>query len=99
MSGHHHHHDADEAFVSWGTETAKAFSKSKLEEILNALDTGEYGIVLRGKGIVRGENGWICFDYVPGEPDVRRGSVGIIGRLCVIGSGLDNEKIKELFGI
>ncbi|MBE7011831.1 MAG: cobalamin biosynthesis protein CobW [Ruminococcaceae bacterium] len=97
--GHHHHHDADEAFVSWGTETAKAFSKAELKEILSALDTGEYGIVLRGKGIVRGENDWICFDYVPGEFEIRDGSPDYTGKVCVIGSNLAQDKLEKLFAI
>ena len=97
--GHHHHHDADEAFVSWGTETAKAFSKAELEEILSSLDTGEYGIVLRGKGIVRGENNWICFDYVPGEFEIRDGSPDYTGKICVIGSNLAQDKLEKLFAI
>ncbi len=97
--GHHHHHDADEAFVSWGTETAKAFTKTHLEEILNSLDTGEYGIVLRGKGIVRGENGWICFDYVPGEVEIRDGSPDYTGKVCVIGSNLVQDKLEKVFAI
>ena len=81
--------------------TTKKFSRDELVEILEtfAEDDG-YGMILRAKGIVEGNEGaWLHFDYVPGEPDVREGSAGIIGRLCVIGSGLDNEKIKELFGI
>ena len=88
-------------FTSWGKETTKAFTQDGLREILDALcDEGEYGFVLRAKGIVAGENGeWIHFDYVPGEPDVRAGSAGIIGRLCVIGSKLNEEKIAALFGV
>ena len=97
--GHHHHHDADEAFVSWGIETAKAFSRAELEEILSSLDTGEFGIVLRGKGIVRGENGWVCFDYVPGEFEIRDGSPDYTGKICVIGSNLAQDKLEKLFAI
>ena len=97
----HHHHHADEVFTSWGVETTKAFTVNALEAILEALcDETAYGFVLRAKGIVAGENGkWIHFDYVPGEPDVREGSAGIIGRLCVIGSKLNEEKIAALFGV
>ena len=98
---HGHHHHADEVFSSFGIETTKKFTVESLTAILNAFDEGaDYGMILRAKGIVAGEDGkWIHFDYVPGEPDVRFGSAGIIGRLCVIGSGLDNEKIKALLGV
>ena len=98
--GHHHHH-ADEVFSSFGAETAKKFTCDAIKSILDAFDEdSDYGMVLRAKGIVAGEDGkWIHFDYVPGEADVRLGSAGIIGRLCVIGSGLNDEKIKELFGV
>ncbi len=98
--GHHHHH-ADEVFTSCGFETAKKFTKDALAGILESFDEGsDYGMVLRAKGIVAGEDGeWIHFDYVPGESDIRVGSAGIIGRLCVIGSGIDNDKIKKLFGV
>jgi len=97
----HHHHHADDVFTSFGVETTKKFTKNELEEILDAFaEDDSYGTVLRAKGIVAGENGkWLHFDYVPGEPDVREGSASIIGRLCVIGAGLENEKIKELFGV
>ncbi len=100
--GHdHHHHHADEVFTSFGVETTKSFTKDELEQILDAFAEDDvYGTVLRAKGIVAGENGeWLHFDYVPGEPDIRVGKAGIIGRLCVIGAGIDNEKIKELFGV
>ena len=101
--GHHehHHHHADEVFSSLGVETAKKFTKSEITEILNSFATSEeYGTVLRAKGIVASSEGeWIHFDYVPGEPDVRCGRAGVIGRFCVIGSLLNNEKIKELFGV
>ena len=88
-------------FTSFGCETAKKFT---VEGIRNALETfsedDSFGMVLRAKGIVEGEDGeWIHFDYVPGEPDVRRGTAGTIGRLCVIGAGLNKEKIKEIFGV
>ena len=97
----HHHHHADEVFTSFGCETAKKFT---VEGIQNALETfsedDSFGMVLRAKGIVEGEDGeWIHFDYVPAEPNVRHGAAGVIGRLCVIGSNLDNDKIKEIFGL
>ena len=99
--GHHHHHHADEVFSSFGTETAKKFTKEAILDILEEFSDGdEYGMVLRAKGIVEGEDGnWIHFDYVPGEPDVRYGCAAVIGRLCVIGSGIDNDKLRELFGV
>ena len=99
--GHHHHH-ADEVFNSIGAETTKKYSKDELSDILDGFseDTESFGMVLRAKGIVENKDGgWLHFDYVPGEPDIREGSAGIIGRLCVIGAGLNEEKIKELFGI
>ena len=93
----HHHHHADEVFSSYGVETAKKFTAEGISAILEALDEGDYGMILRAKGIVAAEDGkWIHFDYVPGEPDVRYGTPSVIGRLCVIGSGIDKEKIKEL---
>ena len=99
---HHHHdgeHDADEIFESWGMETSHRFTMEKIEAILKALDDAEkYGIVLRAKGIVAGEDGqWIHFDYVPGEADVRHGSAIVMGRFCVIGSELKEAALKELF--
>ncbi len=100
--GHHHHgHDADEVFTSWGVETVKKFTVEGLNEALEKFsEDPEYGMILRAKGIVAGEDGrWIHFDYVPGEPDVRYGSADVTGRLCVIGSSLDKEKIKALFGV
>ena len=109
--GHHHHHDeececghhhhADEVFTSWGKETAKHFTVTEISEILKSLENEDkYGIILRAKGIVSGENGtWIHFDYVPGEPDIRTGSAAVIGRLCVIGSKMKEEHLGELFGI
>ena len=88
-------------FASVGAETTKKFTKEEIESILNTfVEESDYGMVLRAKGIVECQCGkWIHFDYVPGEPDVRIGAPGIIGRLCVIGAGIDKEKIKELFGI
>ena len=88
-------------FASFGAETAKKFSREALESILEAFsESDDYGMILRAKGIVECECGkWLHFDYVPGEADVREGAPGIIGRLCVIGAGIDKEKIKELFGI
>ena len=94
---HHHHHHADEVFASWGTETAKKFSKEELEGALEALSSGEYGDILRAKGYVDGEEGWIYFDYVPGEPDLRAGEPSVTGRLCVIGCHLAEDKLKALF--
>ena len=94
---HHHHHHADEVFASWGTETAKKFSKEELEGALEALSSGEYGDILRAKGYVDGEEGWIYFDYVPGEPDLRAGEPSVTGRLCVIGCRLAEDKLKTLF--
>ena len=103
--GHHHHHhdhDADEVFVSWGVETAKKFSMDEIREILSALDDSEtYGVVLRAKGIVDAQDGqgWIHFDHVPEEVDLRRGPAGVTGRLCVIGSGLKEAALRTLFGV
>ncbi|MBQ8321713.1 MAG: GTP-binding protein [Clostridia bacterium] len=98
--GHHHHH-ADEVFSSFGAETTKKFTKEEIKEILESFSEGDdYGMILRAKGIVECKCGkWLHFDYIPGEADVREGAAGIIGRICVIGAGIDNEKIKELFGI
>ena len=98
---HHHHHDADEVFTSWGVETPKKFSEDELKEILSQLtDAVSYGIILRAKGIVPSTDGeWIHFDYTPGETDVRRGSAEVTGRLCVIGSRIDEENLKTLFGV
>ena len=100
--GHdHHHHHADEVFSSFGEETTKKFTMDEIREILDQFsESDDYGMILRAKGIVECKCGkWIHFDYIPGEADVREGSAGIIGRLCVIGAGIDKEKIKELFGI
>ena len=100
--GHHHHHDhdADEVFTSWGKETAHKYSREDLDKALHALDEGAYGMILRAKGIVPAtDGGWIHFDYVPGESDVRRGSAQVTGRVCVIGSHLAEDALKELFHI
>ncbi|MCH5198868.1 MAG: cobalamin biosynthesis protein CobW, partial [Oscillospiraceae bacterium] len=96
---HHHHHDADEVFVSWGKETTKKYSAEELDNILDELcDESRFGYILRAKGIVEGVNGeWIHFDYIPGENNIRTGSAGVIGRICVIGSQIKEEKIAELF--
>ena len=97
---HHHHHHADEVFTSWGTETTAKFTVADIENVLRKLDSREYGFVLRAKGIVAGQDGkWIHFDYVPGEADVRIGSAAITGKLCVIGSDLDEADIANLFGV
>lgn len=98
--GHHHHdHDADEVFVSWGRETARHYTKEELDAALTALDTGKYGSVLRAKGIVDGGSTWYEFDMVPGEHEIRTGSPDVTGKLCVIGSGLDEHGLAELFGL
>ena len=98
---HHHGHDADEVFQSWGVETPKKFTADELRRILTALDSEEtYGIVLRAKGIVEDETGsWLHFDHVPGEIDVRNGTAAVTGRLCVIGSKLNEAALAELFGV
>ena len=97
---HHHGHDADEVFTSWGKETANVYTQEKVKSILSALDSGEYGTILRAKGIVRGEGDeWIHFDYVPEEVDVRLGSSEVIGRICVIGCKIDEAKLAKLFGV
>ena len=96
---HHHDHDADEVFTSWGIETARKFSKADLEHALTALDTGNYGMILRSKGIVDGgAEGWLEFDYVPGEWEVRARGADVGGKLVVIGSKLDEKAIAALFG-
>lgn len=95
--GEHHHHHADEVFTSWGKETAKVFSKTEIEHALSLLASGEYGQVLRAKGIVDGGSEWIYFDYVPEESDIRSGTPIVTGRLCVIGCKLNEEKLKQLF--
>jgi len=97
---HHHDHHADEVFTSWGVETHKKFDKASVEAALCALDSGNYGMVLRAKGIIEGNDGtWIHFDYVPEEHNVRTGSAAITGKLCVIGSKLDESAISALFGV
>ena len=99
--GHeHHHHHADEVFTSWGHETAKRYTKEDIEKVLKALDSEEYGMVLRAKGIVEDLDGsWIHFDYTPGEIDIRNGAAAPTGLLCVIGSHIDEEKIEALWGV
>ena len=97
---HHHHHHADEVFTSWGVETAKKFDKASIEAALHELDSGKYGTILRGKGILPAVDGtWIHFDYVPEECNVRTGSADITGKLCVIGSKLDEAGVAALFGV
>ena len=96
----HHHHHADEVFTSWGVETAKKFDKAAVEEALHQLDSGKYGMILRAKGILPAIDGsWIHFDYVPEEYNVRSGSADVTGKLCVIGSKLDEHGIAALFGV
>ena len=95
---HHHHHHADEVFTSWGMESPKKYTQEKISEILNALDSGEYGQILRAKGMVPAEDGtWIYYDYVPEESDVRSGKPQVTGKICVIGAELKEDKLKELF--
>lgn len=97
---HHHHHHADEVFTSWGKETTKKFTEEEVRNICNNFDEDSetYGMILRAKGIVEATDGrWIHFDYVPGECDIRYGSAGIIGRLCVIGSHLNENALVDLF--
>ena len=102
--GHHHHHhhghDADEVFTSWGVETVRKFAQDELETILSRLDGEGYGVVLRAKGIVPcADGGWLHFDFTPGEAEVRKGAADYTGRLCVIGSKLDEAALKALFGV
>ncbi len=95
---HHHGHDADEIFTSWGIESPVKFTQERIESILKALDSGEYGIILRAKGMVPAEDGtWIYYDYVPEETNVRSGKPQVTGKICVIGSELKEDKLKELF--
>ena len=98
---HHHHHHADEMFASWGMETPRKFGEGELRAILDKLqDEAKYGVILRAKGIVDSFDGeWIYFDYVPGEIDIRRGAAAVTGRLCVIGSKINEQALKELFNI
>ena len=97
---HHHHHHADEVFTSWGVETAKKFDQASVQAALAALDSGKYGMILRAKGILPAADGsWIHFDYVPEEYNVRTGSADVTGKLCVIGSKLDEKGIEALFGV
>ena len=99
--GHHHHdHDADEVFTSWGRETAHKFSRAVLDEALTKLNGGEYGMILRAKGIVDGgDEGWLEFDMVPGEHEIRPSTPDVTGKLCVIGSKLNEAAIAALFGL
>ena len=98
--GHHHHdHDADEVFTSWGRETAHKFSREALDEALTKLDSGDYGMILRAKGIVDGGEGWLEFDMVPGEHEIRPSTPDVTGKLCVIGSQLKEPEIAALFGV
>ncbi len=97
---HHHHHHADEVFTSWGVETVRQFTEEEIRAILTALDSGEYGAILRAKGIVPAGGGkWLHFDFVPEEQEVRYGPADYTGRLCVIGSELKEDHLKELFGL
>ena len=98
--GHEGHHHADDIFSSWGVETASKYTEEDIKKALEALDDNEkYGMILRAKGIVEAEDGgeWIHFDYIPGEVDVRRGPADVIGRLCVIGTEINQDAIKTLF--
>ena len=99
--GHHHHHHADEVFTSWGVETPKKFTEAALRAMLDELaDSDKFGTILRAKGFVDAADGeWIYFDYVPGEADIRRGNAAVTGRLCVIGSTLNESAIAALFGV
>ena len=98
---HHHHHHADEVFTSWGKETPHKFTKEQIEEVLKTLcETDDYGEILRAKGMVADVNGsWIYFDMVPGEYEIREGEPDYTGRLCVIGTHIDEHRLEELFGI
>ncbi len=96
---HHGHHHADEVFTSWGMETPNTYTPERMEEILTALDSGEYGAILRAKGMVpAGDGTWVYYDYVPEEHDIREGKPAVTGKICVIGSNLAEEKLAELFG-
>ena len=97
---HHHDHDADEVFTSWGVETHKKFTKDELSAILAQLENAEqYGVILRAKGYVPADGSWLHFDYVPGEPEIRDGGAMVTGRLCVIGSKLNEAALAALFGV
>ncbi len=97
---HHHHHHADEVFTSWGVETTRKFTAGDMEKALDALDSGDYGTILRAKGIVAcTDGGWIHFDFVPGEHNVRMGTASTIGKLCVIGAQLKEHEVAHLFGV
>ena len=96
---HDHHHHADEVFSSWGRETTRQYTKDEIEAILNAMDDGEYGSILRAKGYVQAEEEWIYFDYVPEQADIRLGSPAVTGRICVIGADLDENSLQNLFGL
>ena len=96
----HHHHHADEVFTSWGMETHKKFTADTIRHALEVLDSGAFGLVLRAKGIVEGEDGaWLHFDFVPGEIDLRTGAAAVTGKLCVIGSGINESGVADLFGV
>ena len=96
----HHHHHADEVFTSWGAETPKKFTQDQIRNVLAAFDSGKYGFILRAKGIVPcAEGGWIHFDYVPEETNIRMGGADITGKLCVIGANLDEAGVAEAFGV
>ncbi len=100
--GHHHehhgHHHADEVFTSWGMETPNTYTAAEMEAILEALDSGEYGVILRAKGMVpAGDGAWVYYDYVPQEHEIREGKPAVTGKICVIGSKLEEEKLAELF--
>jgi G3E family GTPase len=99
--GHdHHHHHADEVFTAWGIETAKKFTVEQIHDALGALESGDFGFVLRAKGIVPcADGGWIHFDYVPGEENVRMGAASVTGKLCVIGSQLNEDGVANIFGV
>ncbi|MBR6326589.1 MAG: GTP-binding protein, partial [Lachnospiraceae bacterium] len=95
---HHHGHDADEIFTSWGIESPVKFTKERIASILSALDSGDYGVILRAKGMVPAQDGtWIYYDYVPEEQNIREGKPQVTGKICVIGSELKEDKLKELF--
>ncbi len=95
---HHHHHHADDVFTSWGCETVRTYTQDEIRSAIDALAKEDvYGTILRAKGIVKGDGEWIHFDYVPGEADVRTGSASAIGRICVIGAGINEDAIKQLF--